>query len=166
MAANSLLNRSWSALGSILERCRKLLEAPRSDLGDIANKKKKQEHMQARRNAQACSRWFTIVLGGNRRLAVGGTPRPFLTRSAPLLGAADLIAHAHSAGPGDAGPRACGDAGPRGIQKCGLLGSSWDRFLASWAALERPWRCPGEARRGPGEALEASWGPLGALRDA
>ena len=40
----------------------------------------------------------------------------------------DLIAHAHSAGPGNAGPRALGDVGPR------LLGGLW--------AVS--WRCPGD----------------------
>ena len=91
IAANSLLNRSWSALGGILSALGGSWRLPgaiwaiwEADMGTKTQKK-----AQARRNAQACSRWFTIVLGGYRRLAAGSFSRPCSTRSAPLSGAAD-----------------------------------------------------------------------------
>ena len=75
------------------------------------------------------------------------------------------IARAHSAGPGNVGPKALGDVGPK------LFGWLWTVF----------WGCPGEgsfltpgglleaqieAWRSLGGLLEASWRLLGALKDA
>ena len=146
------------------------MEAPRSDLGDIGSRHSKnndgrmQKKRQARRNAQACSRWFTIVLGGYRRLAAGSTPRLYLTRSAPLSGAADSIASRipPGLGPWIEGPWRRDVRGTMAwdlisrvawMQKPlgGLLEVSWGSFLASWgspraalgrsrAVLGRPWR--------------------------
>ena len=94
---------------------------------------------------------------GFHPLTAGSFGRVYSTRSAPLSGAADLIAHAHSAGPGtlDRGPlakepsaRQCDQHGGQIVSK-GLQNGS--NMVPTWLP-NRPWR-----------PLGASWGPLGGL---
>ena len=158
------MERSWSSFGGILNalggswrsqersgRCWRLIWQKQC--------RNNAEKMMARRNAQACSRWFTIDYRQTSINHCRKLPRPGLTRSAPLSGAADLIAHAHSAGPGNAGPRALGDVGPKALGRPlgGLLEVSWRSFLTSWGLLERSREAQMGSRGGLGGLLEASW---------
>ena len=120
--------------------------------------------MQARRNAEACSRWFTIVLGGYRRLAAGSLCGPCLTRSAPLSGAADLIAHAHSAGPGasDRGPLAKKPSARKSDQHGGNIAPTW---LQNCPQMTPIW-LPNGPWKPLGGFLEVSREPLGGLLEA
>ena len=106
-------------------------------------------------------------------------PVPSVHRSCFLFVCVDSIAYAHSAGPGIWGqgpwakgrPEMCpGNLDRRPLGLTSLWDVSWScpgaNFCASRAFLARPRRCPGEAWRGPGEVLEASWRSLGALKDA
>ena len=170
------MKASWSAFGDSWSRKKdpwKALGGSQERSGRYwrpiwQNKRRKNaEKMQARRNAQACSRWFTIVLGGYRRLAAGSTPRLYLTRSAPLSGAADLIQDAY----GEAPPPTPLRPAParRGMRSWRLLGLRSKREGLgglSWNILENSWHNkfiqganahlpPAPDQRPVGEVLEA-----------
>ena len=143
---------SWLSLGGILRDLEGSWRLPGAIWAmleaDMAKK------TRARRNAQACSRWFTIVLGGYRRLLMAVSEALSNTLGSPV-GGGGFNRFAHSAGPGtlDRGPLAKEPSARIRDQHGGNIASKWlqhqSTMVPIWL-LNGPWRPPGGL-------LEASW---------
>ena len=105
-----LLERSWRPL----EQKEVSLEASwrlsAGDLGDVGGRhgKKDAEKTQARRNAQACSRWFTIDSSLTSIILLQEHSKTRSNTHGSPVGGGGFNRYAHSAGPGalDRGPLA------------------------------------------------------------